>query len=88
MNRLLFVLVPVLSVAFTTGLWAVDIGASSMVMAASTNHEIVVNGLGWSRTPMDHYHIGLIMALLSFISLVVLLSFCLLKPDNKVKKNG
>ena len=41
-----------------TGLWAIDIGASAMLIEEKYGESTVTNGW-WNRKPVRHYHIGL-----------------------------
>ena len=55
-----------LSVFFMSGLWAVDIGASSMI------NKGYVEGLNWTRSGTEQYHLGLLMSLASFLLVCLL----------------
>lgn len=65
MNKYKWVAVLIfLTFAFTLGLWAVDIGASGMSAGAR-----VVGGFG-TRSPAQHYHLGLLICSVSFLATV------------------
>lgn len=56
-----------------TGIWAVDIGASGMVLNEKYNIDLQVEN-GWvARSPMQHYHIGLWLIGISTMLLCILL---------------
>jgi len=57
---------------FVSGLWALDIGASGMISEAYTKLNYITQGLGFIRTPVNQYHLGLLLA-----TIVFMISICL-----------
>jgi len=55
-----------LTILFVTGLWTVDIGASALALQ-SAGFDVQVQTLFFIRSASQQYHIGLMLALLSFI---------------------
>ena len=68
LTKLKLVQLVLLTVLFMTGLWAVDIGASAMVMQAA-GQEVVVQTLLVKNNPAFHYHVGLLLSLFAFIAM-------------------
>lgn len=67
-----------LSFVFVIGLWAVDIGASGAIMEAHTGIPLVAQSLFLVRTPVQQYHLGLILAsLVWLIAMLMLVHFIL-----------
>ena len=68
-----------------TGLWAIDIGASGMIWETATGITAQAQGLGFTREPNTHYHLGLgTVYIIFFIQLCWLLTL-VLKGDLKSK---
>ena len=60
----------VLTMLFMAGMWSVDIGASAMIVGVGE-----IEGYSFSRTPSQHYHLGLMMIAVSFFILISFLIF-------------
>jgi hypothetical protein len=63
-------LVIVIAMFFVIGLWNMDLSISAMCLNDS-NVQIV--GLWFTRTPVVNYHLGILIALTSFLSLLMIL---------------
>jgi len=73
-----------LTILFMTGLWAADVGASAMILQAS-GVDVIVKTLLTENNPAFHYHLGLMLCLISFVCMVYL---CFIAKDSKEKKKG
>lgn len=61
------------SFVFMIGIWAIDIGTSAIGLEHIIPVKVVT--LLDERDPADHYHIGLVMAMLAFVFVVIYLNF-------------
>lgn len=62
-----------LTFAFAVGLWAIDIGASGIATGGR-----VIGGF-WTRSPVKHYHLGLLVCSLSYLATVFIAAWFVLR---------
>lgn len=53
----------------TLGLWCIDIGYSGMVTQAQVDTDLSITNGFWTRPSIQQYHIGMMMVIVSMISL-------------------
>src|SRR4030042_3502774 len=82
---LLFYFTTVFSVIAVIGLWAIDIGASGMVIESKYGIDITATNGYWAREPIQQYHIGLWLVGVSItvLSSFVILCFMVLGPGKE-----
>ena len=73
-----------LIILFMTGLWAADVGASAMILQAS-GVDVIVKTLLTENNPAFHYHLGLMLCLISFVCMIYL---CFIADSKDKKKKG
>lgn len=70
MKRTSWVLVTIfLLFAACIGWWSLDIGTSAMVASARTGAEVKGTNGFWTRNPIQQYHLGLLVSILSTLGL-------------------
>jgi hypothetical protein len=72
-------------ILIVTGLWAIDIGASGMIIEAKYGVPMPVSNGFWGRDSMQQYHIGLwLIGLSSFMLIIIVIAVILeWKDENK-----
>jgi hypothetical protein len=65
-------LVVILGIFLVSGLWAIDIGASAMMMSIGAGMDTVAQGLFGIRSPNTQYHLGMVLIILAFLILAAM----------------
>ena len=88
MKRVKMVVALSLMLFFITGLWLIDLGSSTLAIQRVVDVQLVAQSLTITGTPNQVYHIGLIMAGVSFYLLSILFIFEVLKKDDMSTRNS
>lgn len=63
-------LIVIIGITITmSGLWAIDIGASGMVLHAQNGMNVMISNGWWVREPIKQYHIGLWLVFYGMVTL-------------------
>jgi len=71
MNHWKEILVVILDSFIFLGAWAVDVSVTCLLLESNGIDTYITNGW-WIRNPTQHYHIGLLMILISSILLAII----------------